>query len=285
MKYIIPVLTVLLLSGGYIYGQTGAFWFTSSPTDTNNPVHIIWNEPGDTVTLYAWVSVDAPDWEWLGGFNFPIVFNTNYLLMDTMFMYDSTLQFFYFHGVRWPGDTFGIYPGQAMWFASLCLSDCPSAVGTYLIGGATFHIFQSVGSPEVVIDTAMYPPSNYALIGDNTGTQQIAPEWEPVVLMPVNVQERDENLSFSFHLIGPNPLSGDLNISYTIPYRTHISIRVYDTSGRLVKDLLNGVVERGNYQISWDKRGRNGRGVPAGIYFIQMKANYFSSIERVVILK
>jgi flagellar hook assembly protein FlgD len=66
----------------------------------------------------------------------------------------------------------------------------------------------------------------------------------------------------------PNPVvNGIAHISYSIAEPSKIALKIYDASGRVVKTLVNGQVERGIYNLIWDGRDDNHRSVAEGIYF------------------
>jgi hypothetical protein len=220
---------------------SAAFWFSWSEYDPNDIVDFIYLYPGSDITLYAWLSVDAPDWGWLGGFNFPIWFNEDVFNMTEMQITDDVWGAYMFHGVRWPGDSFGLYPGQAMWFASLCLAGCPQAVGTFYVGSATFNVIEYGSGYQILcIDTMMYPPSNFALIGDNTGSISVAPEWNAIYGATPSRSRETENKYRDYFLIrGPNPFTSKVFAEFGIEKRTWVKIYVYDAATGKLKEVLD----------------------------------------------
>jgi hypothetical protein len=70
----------------------------------------------------------------------------------------------------------------------------------------------------------------------------------------------------------PNPvINGIAHISYSIAEPSKIALKIYDASGRIVKTLVNGQVERGIYNLIWDGRDDNHRSVAEGIYFYTLE--------------
>jgi hypothetical protein len=70
----------------------------------------------------------------------------------------------------------------------------------------------------------------------------------------------------------PNPVAPFTAITFEVPSgeaRTRIALRLFDATGRLVRELMNEEVASGAHTVTWD--GRNGHGdlVPAGVYFYQ----------------
>jgi len=66
----------------------------------------------------------------------------------------------------------------------------------------------------------------------------------------------------------PNPVNGTANLRYRVSAESNITIQAMDGNGNLVTTLQNGRQQPGMYNVSW-----NVRGVPAGLYFINIKEN------------
>ncbi len=69
-----------------------------------------------------------------------------------------------------------------------------------------------------------------------------------------------------------------ISIQFSTDFNSRARIQVYDLSGKLVKILFSGNVERGNHSVSWDKTDKLGQNVTSGIYFITIDKG--NSIER-----
>ena len=88
----------------------------------------------------------------------------------------------------------------------------------------------------------------------------------------------------------PNPFNPETWFPYNLAERTEVTVKIYDVSGRLVRQLNIGLQEPGNYQnrekaAYWDGRDASGTMVASGIYFYTFTAGDFESTRRMVILK
>lgn len=72
----------------------------------------------------------------------------------------------------------------------------------------------------------------------------------------------------------PNPFgAGGTTISFNVKRSTsHVSLSVYDLSGRLVRTLVDESREPGHHAVSWDGRNDMGEEVASGIYFCRLTA-------------
>jgi hypothetical protein len=80
--------------------------------------------------------------------------------------------------------------------------------------------------------------------------------------------------------VQPNPFNPTTVVSFELRDASYVSLRIYDTAGRLVETLVNGWRDAGDHQITFD-----GSGLPSGIYFAKLTAGDFSQVQKLVLLK
>ncbi len=78
----------------------------------------------------------------------------------------------------------------------------------------------------------------------------------------------------------PNPFNPSTAISYQLSANSHVSLRIYDTAGRLVSTLVNGYREAGSHEVTFD-----GTSLPSGVYLYRLEAGEFSAVGKMVLLK
>jgi len=93
----------------------------------------------------------------------------------------------------------------------------------------------------------------------------------------------DKNLNvYAF----PNPFNPEITIRFQLPYASMVQVRVYDLSGRLVKDLSqNGLISPGSHALSWNGVDLENRHIESGIYIAQIETDNHSESVRLVNLK
>jgi len=82
-----------------------------------------------------------------------------------------------------------------------------------------------------------------------------------------------------FPSIGQQEFAIRLNVN-TYDKR-HLSI--HDANGNLLRDLLT-VYGAGRFLIPWDRRDKNGRPVPAGIYFVTLSGSTDRMSQKIVVI-
>jgi hypothetical protein len=71
----------------------------------------------------------------------------------------------------------------------------------------------------------------------------------------------------------PNPLGRRTSIVYEVPSTGQVNLRIYDASGRLVKNINAGKVEAGSHTAVWHRDDDRGSQVPAGTYFYVLETD------------
>jgi len=79
--------------------------------------------------------------------------------------------------------------------------------------------------------------------------------------------------------IFPNPAIGEAKISFSVPEKGPVSIKLYNSAGMLVETLIEEIKEPGAYLISWNKR------LPTGIYFCVFGTEGTEKIKKVTLLR
>ncbi len=85
----------------------------------------------------------------------------------------------------------------------------------------------------------------------------------------------------------PNPFNPTTTIRYSIARPGHVSLRIYNVAGQLVKTLVNEkqLPQAGGFTIRWDGRNNKGSRVSSGVYFYQLKTDSFTSAKKMVLLQ
>ncbi len=78
----------------------------------------------------------------------------------------------------------------------------------------------------------------------------------------------------------PNPFNPSTIIRYQLPIISHMTLKVYDVLGRLVKTLVNGNETAGRHEVTFEA-GR----LPSGVYFYCLTAGSYISMKKMMLLK
>ena len=84
----------------------------------------------------------------------------------------------------------------------------------------------------------------------------------------------------------PNPTHSVTTINYSIFLATPLEISIYDTQGKLIKNVFHGFKQPGLYNYVWDGTNLSGSSVANGKYFFRVRsANGQQVSEQIIVLK
>jgi flagellar hook assembly protein FlgD len=63
------------------------------------------------------------------------------------------------------------------------------------------------------------------------------------------------------------------------------SCRIFSADGALVKDLVGGVRDCGDYDVLWNGTANSGERVAPGNYFYQLSVDAFRSTKKAILLR
>jgi hypothetical protein len=78
----------------------------------------------------------------------------------------------------------------------------------------------------------------------------------------------------------PNPFNPSTNISFSIPSRAFVSLKIFDIRGREIATLINEDLPAGLYTKKWDANSFS-----SGVYFYRIKAGNFIATKKLVLVK
>lgn len=141
--------------------------------------------------------------------------------------------------------------------------------------GAVMYDFNCDGKEDIVINmhesNGAFPQSTIRLF-----SLLYKPDFT------VDVKEVDETIPTEFCLYQnyPNPFNPSTTISYSLPAKSFVIIKVYNMLGEEVKSIVEEEKEAGRYEEVF-----NAIHLPSGVYIISMIAGGYSKSIKAVLLK
>ena len=78
----------------------------------------------------------------------------------------------------------------------------------------------------------------------------------------------------------PNPFNPSTKITYSIPEKSNVSLKVFDLLGSEVVELVKDEIEAGTYEITFYASN-----LPSGIYYYKLQAGSFVETKKLILLK
>ncbi|MEO8513988.1 MAG: T9SS type A sorting domain-containing protein [Ignavibacteria bacterium] len=174
-----------------------------------------------------------------------------------------------------------IRPGSATeFFAGL---DNATTGGVYRTtdAGVTWTAFNNgvMLNTYVVRALAFRVASNtlYAGVAGTTGMGIYEYSFPPLGISDPSLNG-PENYSLSQNY--PNPFNPNTQIDFAIPKNSFVQLKVFNSAGQEVKDLVNGNMGRGAYSINFD-----GTNLSSGVYFYKLITAEFTSVRKMLLIK
>jgi len=90
---------------------------------------------------------------------------------------------------------------------------------------------------------------------------------------------------FALHQNYPNPFNNSTTISFEVPTKEEVSIRIYNILGEEVVTLVNDELSAGTYYLEWDGTDNKRHGVSSGIYLYKLSSESFTQEKKMVLVK
>ena len=83
----------------------------------------------------------------------------------------------------------------------------------------------------------------------------------------------------------PNPFNPSTRILFNLPEKSHVSLTIYDISGRLVTTLVDSELSAGKQVVNWTGRNANGKFVTSGIYLYELKCGKSRLAKKMILIR
>jgi len=104
--------------------------------------------------------------------------------------------------------------------------------------------------------------------------------------VPVGINPKTSNVPENFALEQnyPNPFNPVTNINYSLPIESKVTIKIFDITGKEIKEIVNDLQMAGNYSVQF-----NASDLSSGTYFYKITAegerNKFVSTKKMILIK
>jgi len=154
--------------------------------------------------------------------------------------------------------------------------------GNYEAGQTVYWAYKLVAVPDTTATCFRQTCPGYAVY-------YFSQNSNPIVVIGIEESQILNPLSQIPQLaVYPNPSSNRITIGYTIQdsrYRIEdFSLKIYDVSGQLVRDLTNNLAIHAS-TVSWEGTDDNDQKVPAGVYFVRLETGRIETTETVILLR
>lgn len=83
----------------------------------------------------------------------------------------------------------------------------------------------------------------------------------------------------------PNPFNPSTTINYELTKPGHVSLKIYNSLGQVVRELENGFRSAGVNSIVWDGKNSSGHSLSSGMYYCTLKSGGLTETKKMMLLK
>ena len=83
----------------------------------------------------------------------------------------------------------------------------------------------------------------------------------------------------------PNPFNPITKINFNMPRNGHISMKIFNVRGELVRTLIDDSRKAGEYTVEWDGSDDRGQSVASGVYFYETRTAGKSIVNKMALVK
>jgi hypothetical protein len=122
--------------------------------------------------------------------------------------------------------------------------------------------------------------SGYIRIKDSYDNSNTAISGLIYISSPSSIN--DEKIPEEYYLAQnyPNPFNPMTNVDFGLPESSHVSLDLFDTTGRRIKNILSENLNPGHYSIQLLAND-----LASGIYFCQLTTAHYMSVKKLTYLK
>lgn len=119
-----------------------------------------------------------------------------------------------------------------------------------------------------------------------TTVDKAGQESEPseVMIFDITTQVSEINMP-GWLSVYPNPTTESVTISFEVELEGFYQMAVYDITGKLVRNILSGHLQSGNYVLSWNGADNHGNHQKPGIYILTVTGGDKAIIEKIMMIK
>ena len=143
--------------------------------------------------------------------------------------------------------------------------------------GVTMYDLDNNGYEELLI--------NRDVVRSDGKSKRCTHIFKPDFVVQINDKIKFSNTAYSLEPNYPNPFNPLTTISYSLPKRTNVSLKVFDMLGNEIAVIYEGEKSEGTYTVQWNGKDKFQNRVSSGIYFINLATPEFNKTIKGVMLK
>ncbi|WP_445664232.1 T9SS type A sorting domain-containing protein [Fodinibius sp. AD559] len=153
-----------------------------------------------------------------------------------------------------------------------------SGVGliAYFNNGTAAPLLYPLADQQASVKTTSFSWQNISKLGLVLTNSSTSSSDENTIYLALGGNNFENMLSHNY----PNPFKQSTKIRFTLDKKTDVQLKVYNTSGRLIKTLINEELTAGLYEPTFD-----GSNLASGVYIYQLITNQQQIVKKMTLIK
>jgi len=154
----------------------------------------------------------------------------------------------------------------------------------YSFNGGNSWIYISPDLPIVsVYDMKIHPTGHFLVLGTHARSM-----YKMDLAFTTDINSSEKPIIISDYILGqnyPNPFNPNTTIEFTIPKEDRVKIRIYDTTGQLISEIVNNEYNTGTHSVSWNGTNSFGHKVASGVYVYTLETGNHKISKKLTLSK
>ncbi|MDD2890914.1 MAG: FlgD immunoglobulin-like domain containing protein [bacterium] len=136
----------------------------------------------------------------------------------------------------------------------------------------------------VISSSGGWNPSNCSIVAFvQNGAGEIY-QGAKVPVTSIAVEENSNKNTFAVK-VSPNPFTLNTNVCYSIENKEKVQVGIYDVTGKLVRQLVDGEQDAGSHTAYWNGKNDLGNKIGTGIYFCVVNTGIHKNVSKILSIK
>jgi hypothetical protein len=144
--------------------------------------------------------------------------------------------------------------------------------------------------PLIDEETYFWKVAARNLAGEIVESSSVNGFYVPLNAQVKNTDNREALANFVLFQNHPNPFNNETSVQYQLSETAAVNLKIYDISGKIVKQFIQGEQSIGLHQIEWDGTDQNRFPVASGIYYCSLEIKdtneqKYQNVKKMCLLK
>lgn len=151
--------------------------------------------------------------------------------------------------------------------------------------GSSEYTFRTVKNPVFERRRDSFTCRDYEAVSGKPYTYRVEIYHENSMISSFETEVETPRSRICLRQNRPNPFNPSTDIPFYLPEDAFVTLRIFDTSGRCIRNMSAGPMGAGSHTEVWDGKADDGTPAPSGVYFYRLNALKESISRKMVLMR